>query len=97
MEAFISILIIAIIIIGLVASSSNKTKKIQELKLAYDRSLKGENKKVALDAGRIYYSALRKDKALTIYDEQAITNDLSTMGNDGSSDYLTQTKKIPSQ
>jgi hypothetical protein len=49
------------------------------LKQEYDAALKGTSKRAALQAGRAYYSALRKGKMLTIYDEQAITNDLSTM------------------
>jgi len=75
---FIVALIVAVIIMGiLIANSSGK--KIATLKLDYEKSLKGDNKKAALNAGRSYYSALRSGKTLTIYDEQAITNDLSTM------------------
>ncbi len=48
------------------------------LKTEYDRALKGTNKARALKAGRAYYSALRSG-TLTIYDEQAITNDISAM------------------
>jgi hypothetical protein len=48
------------------------------LKKKYNEALKGTDKKAALDAGREYYSELRRGK-LTIYDEQAIANDLSTM------------------
>jgi hypothetical protein len=75
---FIVISVVAIIIIVMI-SASNSQKKIAALKLRYEESLKGNDKKSALNAGRAYYSALRKDKNLTIYDEQAITNDLSTM------------------
>jgi hypothetical protein len=32
----------------------------------------------ALELGRLYYSTLRKDGTLTIYDEQAIANDIAT-------------------
>jgi hypothetical protein len=79
MGAIITTAIIVAIIIAVIKSSNNKANKLQQLKQAYERSLKGNNKKTALDAGRAYYSALRKDKMLTSYDEQAITNDLSTM------------------
>ncbi|WP_338876925.1 hypothetical protein WBJ53_14815 [Spirosoma sp. SC4-14] len=53
-------------------------RKEAELKAIYDDALRSGNKSRALAAGRAYYSHLRKGK-LTIYDEQAITNDLSTM------------------
>ena len=57
---------------------ANKRKGIARLKSNYDDALTGSDKRAALAAGRAYYSALRKGK-LTIYDEQAITNDISTM------------------
>jgi hypothetical protein len=49
------------------------------LRVQYERSLREHDKRTALDAGRAYRSALRSDGVLTIYDEQAIANDLSTM------------------
>lgn len=79
MEGLFVLAIIVAIIIAFIKSSKNKTKKLSELKLAYERTLKGNNKKTALNAGRAYYSALRENKVLTIYDEQAVTNDLSAM------------------
>jgi hypothetical protein len=72
------IIVVAIIAIIIMVANNNK-KKIAALKLRYEESLEGKDKRAALDAGRAYYSALRKGKTLTIYDEQAITNDLSTM------------------
>jgi hypothetical protein len=54
-------------------------KKIDRLKEEYDNALNGNDKRVALEAGRAYYRELRRDKNLTIYDEQAIANDLATM------------------
>ncbi len=57
----------------------SKINKLNELKENYDNALRGTDRKTALDAGRAYYSALRKDSKLTIYDEQAIINDLSAM------------------
>jgi hypothetical protein len=79
MGLLLAIAIIVAIIIAIIKANQNKARKLQELKLNYERSLKGTNKKTALNAGRAYYSALRENKTLTIYDEQAITNDLSTM------------------
>lgn len=75
----IGLIIIAVIIAVVFTSHPNETQQPEQLKLAYEQSLKGNSKKTALDAGRAYYSALRKDKALTIYDELAIANDLSAM------------------
>ena len=49
-----------------------------KLKGEYEASLKGTDKEKALKAGRAYYSALRSG-SLTIYDEQAIANDLHSM------------------
>ena len=73
------VLIVAAIIILAIFAANGNTKKIAALKQHYDESLKGSDRRRALEAGRTYYSALRKGKTLTIYDEQAITNDLSTM------------------
>lgn len=73
------ILIIILIAIGAISSSNAEAKKLESLKDQYHSLLKGSDKRAALEAGRSYYSALRKGKTLTIYDEQAITNDLSTM------------------
>lgn len=70
------------VVIGIIFAISNgkeKARKINQLKETYDSALRGTNKVYALQAGRAYYSALRSPKQLTIYDEQAITNDLSTM------------------
>jgi hypothetical protein len=52
--------------------------RIKESKTIYEKALKSGNKEEALKAGRIYYERLRGGR-LTIYDEQAITNDLSAM------------------
>ena len=48
------------------------------LESEYKELLKGTDKTKALNTGRVYYSNLRGGK-LTIYDEQAITNDLNAM------------------
>lgn len=74
----ILILIIAVIVIA-IAMANSSAKKLAELKRRYEGALRGSDKRLALDCGRAYYSALRKKKMLTIYDEQAISNDLTTM------------------
>lgn len=51
---------------------------LAEIKEQYLQSLNGTDKAEALRLGRLYYSTLRKG-SLTIYDEQAIANDLSAM------------------
>lgn len=79
MNLFIALACTAAIIMVVILNKISKRKKIQKLKMAYEQSLKGNNKKTALDAGRAYYGALRKKNILTIYDEQAITNDLGAM------------------
>jgi len=72
------------IIIAIVAAvaifmgiEAEKAKAV--LKKNYELALQGNNKQHALAAGRAYYSSIRKDNKLTIYDEQAIANDISVM------------------
>ena len=77
MNTFIVIVIIGIAIFILTAIA--KSNKLKRLKENYDNALEGTDKRAALAAGRAYYSALREDGKLTIYDEQAITNDLGAM------------------
>jgi len=55
-----------------------KAIKLIELKNQYDEALRGNDKTTALQLGRLYYGTLR-DGQLSIYDEQAISNDLATM------------------
>jgi hypothetical protein len=76
---FKEIIIIIVIVGGILAMIYNSYNKNEKLKAEYEEALKGNDKKVALEAGRKYYSSLRGNGKLTIYDEQAITNDLSTM------------------
>jgi len=78
MGVFITLAIVAVIV-AIILNKNEKKRKLEQLRLAYKQSLKGTNKSIALAAGRAYYSALREGKILTMYDEQAITNDLSTM------------------
>lgn len=51
---------------------------IEKKEIVYQKALMGEDKQLALKLGREYYHAVRGGN-LTIYDEQALTNDLSTM------------------
>jgi len=53
-------------------------QKRNELKEQYETALQSGDKKVALAKGRDYFSFLRNGQ-LTIYDEQALTNDLTAM------------------
>ena len=53
-------------------------KKAALIKIDYDIAIRSGDKELALKLGREYYSTLRGGK-LSIYDEQAIANDLSTM------------------
>ncbi|MDR0868909.1 MAG: hypothetical protein LBP75_10640 [Planctomycetota bacterium] len=52
---------------------------IQRKKETYEAALQGNDKQLALVAGRAYYAEFRGGKRLTIYDESAIANDISTM------------------
>jgi hypothetical protein len=50
-----------------------------ELEAKYKECLQGTDKRAALSAARAYYQSLRRNGNLTLYDEMAIANDLSTM------------------
>ncbi|MFB6456550.1 hypothetical protein ACE38W_14865 [Chitinophaga sp. Hz27] len=56
----------------------DQDRLIGEAKAKYSECLKGTDKAAALATGRDYYAMLRGGK-LSVYDEQAIANDLSTM------------------
>lgn len=73
MEILIGIIVVIGVIVYLVNNS--KSDKSQELYTTYRRALASKNKAAALEAGRAYYRFKRKD-GLSIYDEQAIANDL---------------------
>lgn len=66
---------------------SNHKKELERLRENYNVALKGGNKALALNSGRLYYEALRTKfwgfvkGRLTIFDEQAINNDLKIMEN----------------
>lgn len=75
------VLILAAVVFVVVTIDKEKAfeaKNVQRLRDAYDQAIASGDKSKALIAGRAYYSAMRKGN-LSIYDEQALTNDLSTM------------------
>lgn len=75
MEFFLILLVAVVIGVFIGLKIFQNRKKLKE---EYDEALRGTDKKNALEAGRKYYRSLRGGN-LTIYDEQAITNDLNTM------------------
>jgi len=78
MQTFLFIAGLATIIVLLIINSNGKAKQRAKLRKQYQDALNGTDKGAALKAGRAFYSDLRDGK-LTIYDEQAITNDLASM------------------
>lgn len=72
------IFLCVILLVYFIVSDIRNKKELQTLKTEYQIALRSGDKQAALIAGRNYYSALRKGK-LTIYDEQAISNDLAAM------------------
>jgi len=58
-----------------------RIKDTKRIKIEYGEALKANDKGKALRLGREYYGLLRDDGRITIYDEQAITNDLNSMTN----------------
>lgn len=75
------IIILLLAVIGGVYTVIQNQKKQAKLKQEYDEALRGTDKARALAAGRAYYASIRPDRKLTMYDEQALTNDLNTMKN----------------
>lgn len=53
---------------------------LDELRRKFEVALNGSDKSEALKSGRAYYAAKRR-RNLTIYDEQALANDIATMDN----------------
>ena len=77
MEFLLPLIVLAVGIIYFIRDGANKKERMA-LWTAYQAALRSGDKGAALRAGRTYYSKLRGGN-LTIYDEQALTNDLSTM------------------
>jgi len=77
--AFIGVAIVVILLVALYIWNNNK-RSLQANILwdLYQKALRSGEKQHALQAGRRYYSHLRGGR-LTIYDEQAINNDLLAM------------------
>lgn len=63
----------------------------------YQKALKGTNRQEALATGREYYKFLRPDRKLTIYDEQAIDNDMKMMPPEKVSVVVNQSNTIVDQ
>ena len=81
MEFLVLLTIIAVLVFYSIFRANDRRddqKELEKLKTEYDLALKSGDKQNALIAGRNYYSKLRKGK-LTLYDEQAISNDLAAM------------------
>jgi hypothetical protein len=81
----IATIIIVLIIIAITYGSKNKEEKkereaafLQRLKHDYEQAILSGDKLKALETGRNYYR-YKRNGGLTLYDEQAIANDLSTM------------------
>jgi predicted nucleic acid-binding protein len=78
----VSLVLLALFIIGVASSNSIDEKEIERLLQEYESALSGSDKKKALKAGRLYHAMSKKNKSLTLYDEIAIANDLSVMSQD---------------
>ncbi len=78
---FWAVLVIVIIIIVWQFEKYRKIniEKINVAYTEYQNALKNKDKVQALALGRKYYGLLRHNNRLTIYDEQAITNDLNSI------------------
>ena len=72
-------LVIGIWVVVAAYADSEAADETERLRIAYREALAGTDKADALEKGRAYYRAQRGDGSLTIYDEQAIANDLETM------------------
>jgi hypothetical protein len=73
------LLAVGLLLIILIATGNlNRTDKLKQLKEKYDAALQGEDRELAIEAGRAYYRFLRGSE-LTIEDEQAILRDISSM------------------
>ncbi|KQX69251.1 hypothetical protein [Paenibacillus sp. Root444D2] len=79
-----SFVVIFLILLGLAANEEEKETAQKNYRNALDilsRDPKNPQlRQNALDCGRRYYSSLRDNGRLTIYDEQAITNDILAAG-----------------
>ena len=72
------LLIIIFVAVGVI----NRTDTIKQLKDKYDEALRGTDKDAAWEAGAAYYKYLRGNNELTVEDELAIFNDISSVMKD---------------
>ncbi|MDR6570061.1 hypothetical protein PV783_20120 [Chitinophaga sp. CC14] len=89
LNAFL-LIVFVIVIVYLAFRHDNIKKKKEDTRKAeyeaalsakhavYQQALRTDDRQLALKLGREYYSFLRGG-SLSVYDEQALTNDLSTM------------------
>jgi hypothetical protein len=73
------VFLVLLVILAWVISAVVKSNVTKNKKAKYDAALARGDKSAALSLGREYYASMRSDRKLTIYDEQAIANDISTM------------------
>jgi len=73
------VIVLALVIYVAVQIDKNTNKKNQDNKDRYEEAIRSGDRMKALELGRKYYGSLRLTGRPTIYDEQAITNDLSTI------------------
>jgi hypothetical protein len=71
-------LLLLLVIIWYERSARAKRIVIARLKQRYEQAIRDGDKKLSLQLGREYYGMLRGG-SLSIYDEQSISNDLSTI------------------
>ena len=83
-DIFAAILFTSPVILLAVFFNTRKRRKDREkaekLRQAYETALNSGNRARALQFGRAYYAYLRHGR-LTLYDEQAIANDMAAMPN----------------
>jgi len=67
-----------LLIIFIAVANLNRSDKLKQLKEKYEAALQGEDRELAIEAGKEYYRFLRGSD-LTIEDERAILKDISSM------------------
>lgn len=77
---FMAALVLVICVVAYLLLKPERASKaeIERLQREYKDALARKDKAAAVDAGRKYYAALRGGD-LTIFDEQAISNDLAAI------------------
>lgn len=75
---YILIPILLAIIVFIIKFYIDKYRYLPLARKRYEQALKSGDKSESLKYGRLYYSLLR-DGNLSIYDEQAISNDINAM------------------